>query len=209
MIEPNLILIGAGGHARACIDVIEALDTFRIAGLIGTEDELQHECMGYDILGVDDDLANLVNKYRHALITVGQIESSLVRQSLYVQALEFGFEFPAIISPTAHVSRRSSVGDGSIVMHGAIVNAGARVGENCIVNSNALIEHDATVGDHCHISTGAIVNGEVSIGFGSFVGSGSIIKQGITIGSRCVIGMGVSVRHNYIESSKIVSGRKS
>lgn len=209
MIEPNLILIGAGGHSHACIDVIETLDTFRIAGLIGTEEEVQRECLGYDILGTDDDLAKLANRYRHALITVGQIESSLVRQRLYMQALEFGFEFPAIISPTAHVSRHASVGDGSIVMHGAIVNAGARVGENCIVNSNALIEHDATVGDHCHISTGAIVNGEVIIGLGSFVGSGSVIKQGITIGSLCVIGMGLSVRHDHVENSKIVLGRKS
>ena len=209
MIEPNLILIGAGGHARACIDVIEKLDTFGIAGLIGAQEEIQHECLGYGIIGQDKDLAKLANRYRYALITVGQIESPLVRQRLYTHALKVGFELPAVISPMAHVSSHALVGDGSIVMHGAIVNAGAVVGNNCIVNSRALIEHDATVGDHCHISTGAIVNGEVNIGFGSFVGSGCIIKQGVTIGSRCVVGMGLSVRHDHLESSKIVSDRRS
>ena len=38
MSKPSLILIGAGGHARACNDVIEHLGTFDIAGLIGNEE---------------------------------------------------------------------------------------------------------------------------------------------------------------------------
>jgi sugar O-acyltransferase (sialic acid O-acetyltransferase NeuD family) len=209
MSKPSLILIGAGGHARACIDVIEHLGTLEIAGLIGTKEELQHECMGYRVIATDSDLPKLAKQYQYALITVGQIKSPLVRQSLYRQALALGFKLPAITSPTAHVSRHAVVGDGTIVMHGAIVNAGARVGNNCIVNSNALIEHDATVGDHCHISTGAIVNGTANIGLGSFVGSGSIIKQGITLGSNCVVGMGLSVRHDHLENSRILLSRKS
>jgi sugar O-acyltransferase (sialic acid O-acetyltransferase NeuD family) len=205
MSKPSLILIGAGGHARACIDVIEHLDVFKIAGLIGTEEERQLECMGYRVIATDNDLSKLATQYQYAIITVGQIESGLLRQSLYRQALALGFKLPAIISPAAHVSRHAVVGDGTIVMHGAIVNAGARVGNNCIVNSNALIEHDAIVADHCHISTGAILNGAVNIGLGSFVGSGSIIKQGITLGSNCVVGMGVAVRHHHSDNSQILT----
>lgn len=41
----DIVLIGAGGHASSCIDVIEAEDRFRIAGLVGTDAELhQHLC---------------------------------------------------------------------------------------------------------------------------------------------------------------------
>jgi sugar O-acyltransferase (sialic acid O-acetyltransferase NeuD family) len=208
MSKPSLILIGAGGHARACIDVIEHLDTFKIAGLIGAEEELQHERMGYRVIATNIDLPKLVKQYEYALITVGQIESPLVRQRLYGQALALGFKLPTIISPTAHVSRHALMGDATIVMHGAIVNAGAKVGNNCIINTNTLIEHDATVADHCHISTGAIVNGTANIGLGSFVGSGSIIKQGITLGNNCVVGMGIAVRHHHAENSRILTSGK-
>ena len=97
MSKPSLILIGAGGHARSCIDVIEHLDTFKIAGLIGTEEERQLECIGYSIIATDNDLPELATQYQYAIITVGQIKSSLVRQRLYRQALALGFEFPAII----------------------------------------------------------------------------------------------------------------
>jgi sugar O-acyltransferase (sialic acid O-acetyltransferase NeuD family) len=199
MSKPSLILIGAGGHAHSCIDVIEHLGIFKIAGLIGTETDLQNECMGYRIIGTDSDLPELAKRYEYALITVGQIETAPVRQRIYDQALALGFKLPTIISGTAHVARAALVGDGTIIMHGAIVNANAKVGNNCIINTKALIEHDVTVADHCHISTGAIINGAASVGSGSFVGSGSVIKQGITLGSRCLVGMGISVRHHHAE----------
>lgn len=209
MSKPSLILIGAGGHAHSCIDVIEHLGVFNIVGLIGTKEELQDECMGYRVIGTDSDLPELAAQYKYAIITIGQIKSPLVRHRLYEQALSLGFKLPAIISPAAHVSRCAVVEDASIVMHGAIVNAGAKVGKNCIINTNALIEHDAIVGDHCHISTGAIVNGDANVGSGSFVGSGSIIKEGIALGSNCVVGMGVAVRHSYAENSRILISSKS
>jgi len=208
MDKPSLILIGAGGHARACIDVIEHGGAFNIAGLTGREEDLQDEFMGYPIIGTDTHLPELAKKYQYALVAVGQIESPLVRQRLYQQASALGFKLPAIISSIAHVSRHAVVGDGTIVMHGAIVNANAEVGRNCIINNKALIEHDATVGDHCHISTGAIINGGAIIGSGSFVGSGSVIKQGVKLGSHCLVGMGIAVRHNQTNNSRILISNK-
>ena len=208
MSKPSLILIGAGGHARACIDVIEQSDTFDIAGLIGKVDELNRKCLGYPVIATDNDFSDLAKQYEYALITVGQVKSALVRQRLYDQALKIGFKLPTIISPTAHVSRHAVVGDGSVVMHGSTVNAGAKVGNNCIINTHALIEHDAIVADHCHISTGALVNGAANIGYGSFVGSGSVIKQGITLGNNCVVGMGIAIRRHQAENSQILTSSK-
>ena len=142
MSKPNLILFGPGGHARSCIDVIEKLGDFRIAGLVNSEEGLQKDCMDYRIIGKDSDLPWLAKSYQYALITVGQIDTAAVRQRIYEQALSFGMKFPSIISPLAYVSPKAFVGNGTIVMHGAIVNAGVRLGDNCIVNSKALIEHE-------------------------------------------------------------------
>lgn len=204
MTKPNLILIGAGGHAMACIDVIEQQDQFRIAGLVGMKEEMHAQHLGYSVIATDSDLQQLVKEYQYAFIAVGQIRSPDSRIRLYLEASELGFQLPVIIAPTAYVSCHASIGTGTIVMHGAIVNAGARVGSNCIINTCALLEHDAIVEDHCHISTGAILNGEVKIGAGSFVGSGSIIKEGVLVGKGCVVGMGLSVRHNQADNARFV-----
>ena len=204
MAKPELILIGAGGHARSCIDVIEQEGCFQIAGLVGLSEQKDIKCTYYDysVIGSDKDLCKLAKLYRYALIAVGQIQTSEQRILLYQKALKLGFQLPTIIAPTAHVSRHSSIGYGTIIMHSAIVNAGARIGNNCIINSRSLIEHDAKVEDHCHISTGAIINGGVSVGSGSFIGSGSIIKQGVTIGRECQVGMGLGVRHDMVNYSQ-------
>ena len=204
MSKPSAILIGAGGHAHACIDVIEQHGQYQIAGLVGLQEEKHTQHLGYAVIATDADLPQLATDYQYAFITVGQIGSPDKRIRLYQQAIQLGFILPDVIAPTAHVSKHATIGAGTIVMHGAIVNAGAKVGENCIINTRAMVEHDATVEDHCHISTGAILNGSAHIGAGSFVGSGCVIKDGITLGKSCVIGMGLCVRHSQADHARFV-----
>lgn len=196
--QHNIILIGAGGHARACVDVIESEGSFSICGFVGELGERLSSSLGYPVVGYDSQLDDIKTRYNvsNALVAVGQIKTPNLRMSLYEKLVLSGFEMPAICSPYAYVSRHATLGSGSIVMHGAVVNAGASIGCNCIVNSMALIEHDAMIGDHCHVSTGARVNGGVSIGYGTFIGSGAVIRQGVSIGDCCVIGMGQIVINN-------------
>lgn len=207
MTRSNLLLIGAGGHAHSCIDVVECQNIYNIIGLVGLSDQAGGRISGYPIIGVDDDLPRIVKSCEYALITIGQIEIGMYRESLYNKALQAGFKFPIIVAPDAYISKYALIGCGSIIMHGAIVNAGSSIGNNCIINSRALIEHDAIVGDHCHISTGAILNGDVTVKSNSFIGSGAVIKQGIVIGSSCKVGMGISVLHN-IDDNVTFTGEK-
>ncbi len=198
--EPILV-IGAGGHARACIDVIETQGGYGIAGLIGLPEEVGTCVLGYNVLGTDHDIPVLVAKFGTAVIAVGQIKSPDLRIKLFTQLELLGCSMPSIVSPRAYVSRHASVGAGTIVMHGAMINAAASVGRNCIINSMALVEHDVVVGDHCHIATSAAVNSGVHIGAGTFVGSGTTVRQLIRIGERCVIGMGQHVVKNCATGS--------
>ena len=47
MIKSPIILIGAGGHAKQCIDVIEEEGIFSILGLIGKESEVGKTIFDY------------------------------------------------------------------------------------------------------------------------------------------------------------------
>ncbi len=204
MKKPNLILLGAGGHAQACIDVIEQEGKFSIVGLVGLPDEVGTSRGKYQVLASDDDLPNLLSECQLAIVSLGQINSPKNRIRLYERAVEIGFKLPTIISPRAYISPSATIGAGTIVMHGAIVNANASIASNCIINTRAVIEHDAKVLDNCHISTGVIVNGNSKVGAGSFIGSGSLIKEGISIGKNAVVGMGLTLRHNLPDDSKFL-----
>ncbi|MEK7355294.1 MAG: acetyltransferase [Bdellovibrionota bacterium] len=189
----TLLLIGGGGQCRAAIDVIEAEGQFRILGVVRPEAEGKDSVLNYPILGDDRDLPNLLRQTSYAMITVGQIKTSAPRRNLYELLKGLKAELPVIISPQAYVSRHATIQEGTLVMHGAVINAGAQLGRNGIVNSLALVEHDAVIGDHCHISTGARINGGVIVEDGCFIGSGAVIREGLRIGANSVIGAGCVV----------------
>ena len=204
----DLILIGGGGHCRSCIDVIEAEERFRIAGIVDLPERVGDKLLGYPVIADDADLPRLIEPGHSFLITLGQIKSPARRMELFAQLSEAGAELASIVSPRAHVSRHATIGPGTIVMHDALVNAGAWIGVNSIINSKALIEHDALIGAHCHISTGAIVNGAVEIGAGCFIGSGTVTHQGIRIGEGCLVAAAALVTTDLSAGSRF-PGRKS
>ena len=204
MSKPGLLLIGAGGHAKSCIDVIERQNELQIIGLVGSFNEVGTRVLGYEVLGTDDDLPELMKFAPFALISVGQIGANELRSNLFSKILNLGYLSPVVTSPLAYVSPHAVVGKGTVVMHHATINVGASIGNNCIINSQVLVEHDVVVEDHCHIATGAIINGGSSVGRSSFIGSGSTIRESISIGTMCAIGMGVIVRHDIPANSQFV-----
>ena len=190
----EIILIGAGGHCKSVIDVIEQEGQFVIAGIVDKTELLGIDVLGYPVIGSDSDLVGLAKIYTYALVTVGQILSPEVRIKLFDIAKKAGFSLPKIISPKAYVSNHTFIGDGTVVMHDALINAGASVGDNCIINSKAIIEHDCKVSNHCHISTNAVINGSVIIEDGCFIGSGATTNNSITIKKNSFIKAGSIVK---------------
>lgn len=176
--KPKLILVGGGGHCAACIDVIERENKFIIAGIVD-KDVTGGMLLGYPILGSDEDLKKLRASYDYALITIGQIKSPSVRIRLFGLAKSLGFTLPTITSPRAYVSEHALLGEGTIIMHDALINSRANIGCNCIINTKALIEHDVVVEDNCHVSTGAIINGGAIVRKGTFVGSNAVTKESV------------------------------
>jgi len=190
----KIVLIGGGGHCRSVIDVIEQENRFQIAGIVDRQEVLGSKVLSYEVIGVDDDLHELAGLYKYALITVGQIRSPNARIMLFELAKEAGFILPAIISPRAYVSKYTSVGEGTVIMHDALVNSNVKIGCNSIINTKALIEHDSVVKDNCHLSTGAIINGGVTVEVNCFIGSNATTNQAITIEAGSFIKAGSLVK---------------
>lgn len=194
----NLILIGGGGHCNSCIDIIESLNKYKIKGIVERDKKVNKISNNYPILGYDKDLTKISKKYKYFFITIGQIKNPNVRRLYYNRLKNLNLLLPTIISPYSYVSNYANIGEGTIVMHLAMVNINTKIGYNCIINSQALLEHDVVVGNHCHISTGAKLNGSVKIGNNVFIGSGAIIHQGVNIKSNSIIPAGKIVKKNIL-----------
>jgi UDP-perosamine 4-acetyltransferase len=195
-----IIMIGAGGHAKVCIELLQAMGetvAYCIAG-----GEAPPSCLGIPVLVGDDNIARLREQgYERAFIAIG---ANRLRAKLGAAARELGYELVNAVSPKAIVSPSARIGRGVAVMAGAIINADVEIGSLAIINTGATIDHDCVIGDAVHIAPQSALAGEVRVGAGSFLGIGSKVIPGITIGDGVTVGAGGVVIRNIASGTTAV-----
>ena len=198
----KLLLIGGGGHCRACIDVIRATQQYDIVGIIDVAEKVGQALDGVPIIDTDTDLEAQLSNVDECLITVGQIANSELRQRLFDQVKATNTPLATVLSPNATIAQTATIAEGVIVMHHALVNAGTKIAANVIVNSFALIEHDVIIAAHTHISTRATINGAARVGENCFIGSHAVVFQQSQVGSHSIVGGGQIVRADLPKNSR-------
>ena len=186
----RLSILGAGGHGQVVADAAESC---------GYWDEIVFFDDRWQELRLHGPwkLGGTIQKFLRTSpqdgdVIVG-IGDNAVRKNMVSSLRESGFALSSVIHPTAIVSKYASIGHGSAVLAGAVINIGAVLGPACIVNTMAAVEHDCILGDGVHISTGANLAGGVIVGDESWVGAGACIRQQIKVGSRVTVGAGAVV----------------
>ena len=191
----DVIIIGAGGHARVIADIVRC----RHDRLLGFLDDNARGSVGdIPVLGTIKDYVN----YPDASFIIG-IGNAAVRRKVAEQ-ME-GVQWYTAIHPSAVVSPMGvSIGAGTAVMAGAVMNSGATVGEHCIINTTAVVEHDNRIGAFSHISVGAKLAGTVTVGPDTWVGIGAVVSNNLSICGGCVIGAGAVVVKSITEPGTYV-----
>ena len=192
-----IVLVGGGGHCKAVIEVAKS-QGLEILGVLDHPEDKGKSVLFTTVIGEDSDIPNFARKAEF-VVTVGFIKNPSTRIRLYETIKKAGCTLATIVASTAHVSQYASLGEGTVVMHHALVNADSRVGVNAIINNFANIEHDTEIGDHTHISTGAIVNGGCRIGKRCFIGSQTVIANGIIVCDDAIVGAGSVVVKDIIQ----------
>ena len=185
--ENNLISIfGVGGHSKVLIEIAK-LSGLVVNNLYDDNKKLMHSNVGDCRINVpiDEDCMD------YSIIAIGDNKS---RFSIYKRVLNA--KWITLIHPSAVVSKDATIGEGSVVMAGAIIQPGVSIGKHCIINTGACIDHDCVISDFVHVAPNCSIAGNVCIGEGSFVGIGSSIIPNKTIGKWTIIGAGSLVIEN-------------
>jgi len=190
-----VICIGAGGHAKIVLDALLSLGSHQVLGLVDADRGLWGKSvLGIPILGGDERLPDYYGQgIRHVVCGIGSTGDTTTRRAVYQRAEELGFAALAVVHPQCCIAASAKVGDGSVVMAGAIVGPDVCLGANVAINSGAIVEHDCRIGDSTFIATGARLGGYVCAEAGVHIGIGASIKQGVSIGQGAVVGGGAMV----------------
>jgi sugar O-acyltransferase (sialic acid O-acetyltransferase NeuD family) len=194
MITENILVIGSSGHAKVVIDIVEKQGRHRIAGLVDSFKPAGESSFGYKVLGTESDLPALIQSLdiTGCIVAVGDNwRRHLVVEK--VAAAAPGLDFVTAVHPSAQLARGVTVGRGTVIMAGAVVNSDSRVGQFCILNTGASLDHDSLMEDFSSLAPRAVTGGDVRIGAYSAVSLGANIIHGRSIGKHTVIGAGAVV----------------
>ncbi|MBW2003584.1 MAG: acetyltransferase [Deltaproteobacteria bacterium] len=202
----DILIIGAGGHSRVVINLLQSVGGFRIVGVTDSKKDLWNKeiSKGIKVLGDDTLLDRFDPKECCAAIGIGGKGVPIKRKNIYDMLVSKGFRIPSIIHPFAFVSSSAKVHSGVQIMAGAVIQVETFIGENCIINTSASIDHGCHVERHCHIGPGAILGGEVQVGEGALIGLGARVLPRIRIGERALIGAGAVVTKDVPEGLQVV-----
>ncbi len=182
----DLLIVGAGGHGRVVAETAEL--TGRWENIVFLDDRMDTDTvLGHKIIGKLNEYERFTNKCKDAIVCIGDNEKRL---DLIEKLLKVGYKVPVIIHPKASVSKYSNIGEGSVILAGAVVNTGVSIGRGCIININSCVDHDCIIEDGVHIVSGAIIRSMARIGRLSTIRAGACVKAGTVLNANTIICQG-------------------
>jgi sugar O-acyltransferase (sialic acid O-acetyltransferase NeuD family) len=196
----KLIIIGAGHFAVDVADLIEDIPELNVVGFVVNQPPFEHgsTLLGRPIYWIDE-LLSFDDSYK-AVCAIGTTK----RKDIINQVEQRGIQFVTVIHPSARVSRRAIIGEGSIISGGAQVTAETKIGRHVIINRGALVGPFTIIEDLAYIAPGAIIAANVKIGSQTWVGLGANILEYLSIGEHCIIGAGSLVTQDVPDRVKVV-----
>lgn len=201
MATKKIFVFGASGHAKVVIDILERLPAVKVAFAVDDAAGTKRKTLcGYAILGGREALLAQRNQATAGIVTIGDNKT---RGEIAAWLVAQGFRLASAVHPAATLARDVSIGDGTVVMAGCVINSDAAIGANVIVNTGATVDHDCIIGDGVHIAPGCHLCGNVEVGAGSFLGAGTIVIPGVRIGAHALIGAGSTVTADVAAGARV------
>lgn len=193
----NVIIIGAGGHAKVVADAIRKNGDVVIGFLDDDKEKHGKTFFNSEVLGYISDY-KLFKNNSSFIIAIG---SNAVRKKL---SENMDCKWYTVIHPSAIIGEGAIVEEGCYIGAHAVINSDSRIKQHSIVNTRAIIEHDCVVGEYSHIAPNCTVCGGCSIGKLTWLGAASTVINGINICAEVTVGAGAAVVKNIVDKGTYV-----
>ncbi|NNJ09076.1 acetyltransferase [Chloroflexales bacterium ZM16-3] len=137
--------------------------------------------------------------------TVIAIGNPVTRRRIADDLQAEGFSnFATLIHPRAWVGQYTTIGPGSMICPGALIDPDVQIGAHAVLNTGVTIGHDGVFGDWVTVAPGAHLAGTLHVGAGCDFGIGSTVIQGLRIGHWSIVGAGATVVRDVPANTTVV-----
>ncbi len=141
------------------------------------------------------------------LLAIGYTNMNREKGRIFHCCKETGFQVASFIHPTAHISKSSIVGEGTVMLEDVVISAHCNIGVGNMFWNRVNISHDALIGDFNNLAPGFSTAGEVKIGSYCFGGVNATLQNNVIISDFTLIGGGSYVSHDTKSYDVIVPVR--
>jgi len=195
-----LLILGTRTFAVEVADLVSEIPDFKLAGFVENMDKqkCKEKLEGLPILWVDD-LTGMANTH----LAVCGLATTL-RASYIDQVAKIGIRFATLVSPSARISSKSRIGEGSIISPGVIIASHTTLGRHVLVNRGVLIGHHTVIDDFVTIQPGANIAGVCQIGEAAYIGMGALVLDHVNIGAHSIVGAGAVVNKDVPDHVQVM-----
>lgn len=201
-----LVMLGAGGHAKVLLSLLQQ-QGIAVAAVCAPQRPASARFNAIPYLASDDDVLRFKPQDVMLVNGIGALPGQSLRRTVFERFSALGYQFFSVIASSAIVDSGAQLAQGVQVLPGAIINTDAILHANVLINSGAIIEHDCELYAHTVVSPGAILCGGVKCGENSYIGAGATVIQSQIIGENALVGAGSTVVCNLLDNQKIYSAR--
>ncbi len=204
--QKKIVVVGASGHAKVIIDILEREGKYIIIGLIDSYKEKGKKTFGYAILGTEKIIPQLI-KDENLFGAVLAIGDNNIRKELFykIEKIQPNFNYVNAIHPKAVIGTKVKIGKGVVIMPGVIVNTQSKIDDFCILNTKSTLDHECKMKKFSSLGPGTNVGGNVKIGECTAISLGAKVIENIIIGAHTVVGAGSLVIRD-IDNNKVAFG---
>lgn len=213
--KKSLIIIGAGGHALAILDVALS-QNYDVAGFV----DMARAGQKIGGIGVRADISDFKSSnlkagdFKAGDFKAGEQYEYIValgdnarRQSVSEKTRQelTGVVFATLRHATAYVSPLAKIEAGCVIMGNAFVGPNCRIGEGCLLNTGSQIDHDGVMANFSSLGPKACLGGTVRVGQRSAISIGATVKHGVNVGDDCILAAQAYL-HNDMPAQSIFMG---
>ncbi|QIT55909.1 acetyltransferase [Aquisalimonas sp. 2447] len=173
--DSKLLIVGAGGFGRTVAETVLAQGHYELVGFLDDGKPAGETVFGVPVLGDTGELGRGTLPAASAVVAIG---NNVVRARLCEALRARGARLINVIHERACVSPSALLGEGVVIMGGAVLGTEARLGHGVIVNSGATVDHHAVVDDFGHIGAGSALAGGARVGARAWLRAGCVLGYG-------------------------------